>query len=73
MLEKIIDEIEMTKVEKLKAISENHLMPIDNWWCHIFNKYDEDFINKIKSNPEYKKKYGNHPYNPFVIIKDMKP
>lgn len=63
MLEEIINAEDMSKVEKLEAISENELLPIAGYIQNPFGKYYQQFKEKIWSSTEFDEKYGRFERN----------
>ena len=48
LLNAIINDNEISKVEKLRLIDDNNLFTIDSYICHVFDdQYKQEYLNKI--------------------------
>lgn len=70
MYQEVIDDPDMTKVEKLETIWDNKLLEIGGSIEELFYKYIPEYMEIIKKNPKYQelnKKYkrGDKDYDPF--------
>ena len=68
MLKEILADSELTKPEKLELISRNKLFKIASYIQHPFSKYNNEFIEIIRRNPAYTKKY---PFGGSPSIDDI--
>lgn len=67
MLQEILNDNSVSKVEKLDIISENKLLPYATWIQEVFKKYYDEFNKIIKANPVYIEKYGKFSnYDTFI-------
>lgn len=62
MLKDVISDESLSKLEKLKLISDNELMGFDSAWCDPFyEKYHKTYITIVSETPEFKAKWGKYP------------
>lgn len=71
MLQNILSDNNLTKVEKLETLAENNVLPIGNWIQHPFYKYEKEFKEMIWANPAFDKEYARFErdgkkYNPII-------
>lgn len=73
-LKDIINDNELSKVDKLKLISNNDLMETNSCVCDPFEKYQDDYLTKVASDPnyEYRKYYTDiNRLKSSVIVDDF--
>jgi succinate dehydrogenase flavin-adding protein (antitoxin of CptAB toxin-antitoxin module) len=57
LLNAIIDDPELSKVDKLSLISDNNLFKTLSWIQDVFKPYKEEYIDIVKKNPLYTRSY----------------
>lgn len=50
LLEEILNDMEISKVDKLGLISCNNLFRIDHYICNVFSEYYDEYANILKKN-----------------------